>query len=109
VIDHAAVHDAMLPPIIRNFIQLFWIDLEVPRVRDKIRGKPDPGFAVPGKAVESLREKGIPIFSTSGKAGYKLETDPEKIAEMLDEMKSRIAHLNQKVQAIQTFSNTSRQ
>ena len=61
------------------------------------------------KAIESLRDRGVPIVSTSGKAGYKLETDPEKIAEMLDEMKSRIAHLNQKVQAIQTFSNTSRQ
>lgn len=59
------------------------------------------------KAIESLRDRGVPIVSTSGKAGYKLETDPEKIAEMLDEMKSRIAHLNQKVQAIQTFSNTS--
>lgn len=61
------------------------------------------------KAIESLREKGVPIVSTSGKAGYKLETDQEKIVEMLSEMKSRIAHLERKVQAIQMFSNTSRQ
>lgn len=58
------------------------------------------------KAIESLRDKGVPIVSTSGKAGYILETDPEKIAEMLDEMKSRIAHLQRKVRAIQTFSTS---
>jgi DNA-binding winged helix-turn-helix (wHTH) protein len=59
------------------------------------------------KAIESLRDKGVPIVSTSGKAGYKLETDPEKIVEMLGEMKSRIAHLERKVEAIQSFSNYS--
>lgn len=57
------------------------------------------------KAIESLRDRGVPIISTSGKAGYKLETEPEKIAEMMGEMKSRIAHLQRKVQAIESFSN----
>lgn len=59
------------------------------------------------KAIESLRDRGIPIISTSGKAGYKLETDPKKIAEMLGEMKSRIAHLDRKVQAIEVFTDQS--
>lgn len=57
------------------------------------------------KAIESLRDRGVSIVSTSGKAGYKLETDQEKIAEMLGEMKSRIAHLQRKVQAIESFSD----
>lgn len=61
------------------------------------------------KAIEGLRDRGVPIVSTSGKAGYILETDPEKIAEMLDEMKSRIAHLQRKVQAIESFSNSPQQ
>ncbi len=60
------------------------------------------------KAIESLRDRGIPIVSTSGKAGYKLETDPGKIAEMLGEMRSRIAHLEQKVESMQRFSSQSR-
>ena len=58
------------------------------------------------KGIESLRDKGIPIVSTSGKAGYRLETDPQGIADMLDEMRSRIAHLERKVQAIQHFSTS---
>ena len=59
------------------------------------------------KGIKSLRDRGIPIVSNSGRAGYRLETDPERIAEMLDEMRSRIAHLEREVQAIQRFSTSA--
>ena len=55
------------------------------------------------KGIERLRDLGVPIVSTSGKAGYKIQTDPVEIAAMIDEMESRIRHLKQKVQAIERF------
>ncbi|WKZ52681.1 MAG: hypothetical protein QY329_08055 [Anaerolineales bacterium] len=55
------------------------------------------------KGIERLRDLGVPIVSTSGKAGYKIQTDPTEIAAMIDEMESRIRHLKQKVQAIERF------
>jgi hypothetical protein len=42
------------------------------------------------KGIENLRNRGIPLLSNSGKAGYKLVTDPENIACMVRELKSRI-------------------
>ena len=55
------------------------------------------------KGIERLRDLGVPIVSTSGKAGYKIQTDPAEIAAMIDEMESRIRHLRQKVQSIERF------
>jgi len=55
------------------------------------------------KAIESLRNQLYPIISTSGKAGYKLTTDPEMIEEMIRELESRIAHLQQKVDAARMY------
>lgn len=55
------------------------------------------------KAIESLRNRGIPIISNSGKAGYKLDTDPENIECMVRELKSRIMHLQQRVDAISSY------
>lgn len=55
------------------------------------------------KAIESLRNRGIPIISNSGKAGYKLDTDPENIECMIRELKSRIIHLQQRVDAISSY------
>ena len=43
----------------------------------------------------------IPIISSSGKAGYCLDTRPEAIQNMIAELKSRIAHMEQKIEAIQ--------
>jgi hypothetical protein len=60
------------------------------------------------KGIERLRDLGVPIVSTSGRAGYKIETDPTEIAAMIDEMESRIRHLKQKVQAIKLFLRRSR-
>ena len=53
------------------------------------------------KAIESLRDRMIPIVSSSGKAGYRLDTSPEAIQNMIRELKSRIAHMEQKIEAIQ--------
>lgn len=51
------------------------------------------------KGIEYLRNLGIPIVSTSGKAGYKLDTDPKNIEEMIQEWESRIVQLRQRVDA----------
>lgn len=55
------------------------------------------------KAIESLRNRGIPIISNSGQAGYKLDTDPENIECMVRELKSRIIHLQQRLDAISSY------
>ena len=52
------------------------------------------------KGIEYLRNLGIPIVSTSGKAGYKLDTDPKNIEEMIREWESRIVQLQQRVEAV---------
>ena len=55
------------------------------------------------KAIEHLRNLGLPIVSTSGKAGYKLDTDPKNIEEMIREWESRIVHLQHRVDAAQHY------
>ena len=50
------------------------------------------------KGIESLRNRLIPIVSSSGEAGYRLDTSPDAIENMVMEWESRIAHLQQKVQ-----------
>ena len=50
------------------------------------------------KGIESLRNRLIPIVSSSGEAGYRLDTSPDAIENMVIEWESRIAHLQQKVQ-----------
>ncbi len=55
------------------------------------------------KGIEFLRKIGIPIVSSSGKAGYRLDTDPEKIKCMIRELESRITHLQQRVDAARRY------
>ncbi|MCL4270670.1 MAG: hypothetical protein KJZ72_14045 [Anaerolineales bacterium] len=55
------------------------------------------------KAIEHLRDLGFPIVSTSGKAGYKLDTDPENIEDMIREWESRIVHLQHRVDAARHY------
>lgn len=55
------------------------------------------------KAIEHLRDLGFPIVSTSGKAGYKLDTDPKNIEEMIREWESRIVHLQHRVDAARHY------
>ena len=58
----------------------------------------DPNDRKIRKAIESLRSRNIPIVSSSGKAGYRLDTSPEAIQNMIRELKSRIAHLEQRLE-----------
>src|SRR5512147_1335892 len=53
------------------------------------------------KGIEHLRNLGFPIVSTSGKAGYKLDTASKNIDEMIREWESRIIHLQHRVNAAQ--------
>jgi hypothetical protein len=46
------------------------------------------------KAVEALRERGICIVSSSGEAGYRLDTSPEAVSAMVNEWQSRVNRLN---------------
>ncbi len=55
------------------------------------------------KGIEYLRNLGFPIVSTSGKAGYKLDTDPHNIEDMIREWESRIVQLQQRVDAAQHY------
>jgi DNA-binding winged helix-turn-helix (wHTH) protein len=52
------------------------------------------------KAIERMRECLIPIVASSGKAGYRLDTSPEVIQNMIMEMESRIAHLKQRLEEV---------
>jgi hypothetical protein len=58
----------------------------------------DPNDRKIRKGIESLRNRLIPIVSSSGEAGYRLDTSPDTIENMVMEWESRIAHLQQKVQ-----------
>ena len=55
------------------------------------------------KGIEHLRNLGFPIVSTSGKAGYNLDTDPKNIECMIRELESRIMHLQKRVEAISSY------
>jgi hypothetical protein len=55
------------------------------------------------KGIEHLRNRGIPIVSTSGRAGYKLDTNPKNIECMIKEWESRIIHLQQRVDAARGY------
>ena len=50
------------------------------------------------KGIEGLRNMMVPIISSSGEAGYRLDTSRGAIENMIRELESRIAHLQQKVQ-----------
>jgi len=55
------------------------------------------------KGVGDLQKRGVMITSTSRKAGYKLDADPETIQCMLRELRSRIARLQKRVHAIESI------
>jgi hypothetical protein len=57
------------------------------------------------KAIESLRKRMIPIISSSGKAGYRMDTSPEAIQNMIRELRSRIAHLEQRLEEACQFND----
>lgn len=51
--------------------------------------------------VSQLRERGLPVCANSGAAGYYLPANTAEAEPVLAEMRSRIAHLSQAVQAIE--------
>ena len=55
------------------------------------------------KGVGDLQKRGVMITSTSRKAGYKLDADPETIQCMLRELRSRIARLQKRVHSIESI------
>jgi len=52
------------------------------------------------KAIGRMRECLIPIVSSSKKAGYRLDTSPETIQNMIAELESRIAHMKQRLEEV---------
>ena len=55
------------------------------------------------KGVGDLQKRGVMITSTSRRAGYKLDADPETIQCMLRELRSRISRLQECVHAIESI------
>jgi len=55
------------------------------------------------KAIERMRECLIPIVSSSGKAGYRLDTSPEVIQSMIRELENQIAYLKQQLEEVCQF------
>ena len=53
------------------------------------------------KAIQSLRGKGVPIISSSGRAGYKLDASPAGIQTMLNDLTSRRDRLNELIRRVQ--------
>ncbi len=51
------------------------------------------------KAIESLRNRGIPILSSSGESGYWLDVSEKAIKAMIAEWESRRARLGERVEA----------
>ena len=49
------------------------------------------------KAIEWLRERSVPIVSSSGRAGYRLDTSATALSAMIDEWESRIENLRRRV------------
>jgi hypothetical protein len=57
------------------------------------------------KAIEELRENFIPVVSSSGAAGYRLDTSPDAVSAMIAEWQSRIDHLNERVRKARSYYN----
>jgi len=50
-------------------------------------------------AIAAMLDMCIPVMSTSGEAGYRLDVDPEHLAEMVRELEDRRDTLNEKIGA----------
>jgi len=57
------------------------------------------------EAISSLREKGICIVSSSGEAGYRLDTSPEAVRAMVNEWQSRVDRLTAHIQHVTVVYN----
>lgn len=57
------------------------------------------------KAIESLRLKGVPIISTSGRPGYRLDASEKAKREMMAELISRRDRLNELIRTVSNFKS----
>lgn len=55
------------------------------------------------KAIERLRQRLFPIVSTAGKPGYRLDISREAVNQMLSELRSRKAHIDEQINATMKF------
>jgi SMC interacting uncharacterized protein involved in chromosome segregation len=55
------------------------------------------------KAIERLRQRLFPIISTSGKPGYRLDVSRDAVRGMINELRSRKAHLEKQIEAALKF------
>lgn len=55
------------------------------------------------KTIERLRRRLYPIVSTSGRPGYRLDVSKEAAEKMLAELRSRIDHMQEQVEAVSHF------
>lgn len=55
------------------------------------------------EAIESLRNNWLPIVSSSGKPGYRLDTSPEAVGSMIAEWQSRVENLQERIRKASQF------
>lgn len=55
------------------------------------------------KAIQRLRERLVPILSTSGQPGYRLDISREAVQQMLTELRSRKKHIDEQIDATLKF------
>jgi hypothetical protein len=59
------------------------------------------------EAIESLRNNGVPVVSSSGKPGYRLDTSPEAVGAMIAEWQSRVENLQERIRKATQFYRIS--
>lgn len=57
------------------------------------------------EAIEELRNSGIPVVSSSGAPGYRLDASPEAVGAMVAEWQSRVNNLTARIRKAVTFYN----
>lgn len=57
------------------------------------------------EAIEDLRNNGVPVVSSSGAPGYRLDASPEAVGAMVAEWQSRVNNLTARIRKAVTFYN----
>jgi hypothetical protein len=57
------------------------------------------------EAIEELRNNGVPVVSSSGAPGYRLDTSEEAVSAMVAEWQSRVNNLTARIRKAVTFYN----
>jgi len=53
------------------------------------------------RAIENMRKRDIPIFSTSGSAGYRLELNDNTLGKLIKGMRDRTDSLNDQIRSLE--------